>query len=204
VAHWIIGRRARYALKNMRTLILILLVACSVATAAEVYRWVDDDGEVHYSDRPHEGAEMVVLPKAQTFSAPKPRARRRDSDAAKDIPGDRPEAVGYQLVEIVSPTPNEVLWSTGGLVKVSVRVLPELRSGHTLMIYLNDQMVEGLTGNEREMELTEVFRGEHTLRAEVRGAGGGIVANGNSVTFTVQQTSIQNPNNPNVPRPTPR
>jgi hypothetical protein len=76
---------------------------------------------------------------------------------------------------------------------------PKLRRGDTLMIYLNDQMVEGLTGNQRETELTEVFRGEHTLRAEVRDASGGVVGNGNAVKFTVKQTSIQNPNNPNVP-----
>lgn len=190
----------------MRILIVMLLSVCFVATAAEVYRWVDDSGEVHYSDRPHEDAEKVSLPKAQTFSIPAQRRSRRDSETGTDTPQeDKSEAVTYSSVKIVSPTANEVLWSTGGLVKVSVRVEPKLRRGHTLMIYLNDQMVEGLTGNKRETQLTEVFRGEHTLRAEVRDAGGSVISKGNSVTFTVKQTSIQNPNNPNVPPvPTPQ
>lgn len=180
----------------MRALILVLLAAVSIIAVAEVYRWVDEDGEIHYSDRPHEGAEKVLLPKAQTFSAPKRQSNRGSSatqaDAAKK---DESETV-YESIAILSPAPNEVLWGTGGVVKVSLRVLPELNSGHVLMIYLNDQMVAGLTGNERETELTEVFRGEHTLRVEVRNPAGGVVASGNSVTFTVKQQSIQNPNRP--------
>jgi hypothetical protein len=72
------------------------------------------------------------------------------------------------------------------------------------MIYLDGQMVGGLTGNQREIELNEIYRGEHTLNTEVQDADGSVVEKGNAVTFTVQQTSIQNPNNPNVPVPTPR
>ncbi len=189
----------------MRILILLLLVGCSVAVADVVYRWVDEAGEVHYSDRPHEGAETVTLPKAQTFSAPAPQSTRRSysnrENAATSGQDNKQKASGYEIVEITSPMPNEVLWATGGLVKVSVRVVPELQRGHVLMIYLNDQMVEGLTGSKRDASLTEVYRGEHTLRTEVRDAAGNTVAKGNMVSFTVKQTSIQNPNNG---RPAPR
>jgi len=188
----------------MRAFILILLVACSVATAAEVYRWVDQDGVVHYSDRPHEDAEKVTLPKAQTFSAPAPQKSAGGSDAGKDGRSDKKKDVSYSSVSIVSPKSGEVLWNTGGVMKVSVSTQPSLRRGHTLMIYLDGQMAGGLTGNQREKELNEIYRGEHTLQAEVHDAEGGVVEKGDAVTFTVQQTSIQNPNNPNVPVPTPR
>jgi hypothetical protein len=66
------------------------------------------------------------------------------------------------------------------------------------MIYLDDLLVESLTGNKRDMELTQVFRGEHTLHATVRDANGEVVGRGNSVSFTVKQTSIQNPNKLNL------
>jgi hypothetical protein len=187
----------------MRVFILILLVACSVATAAEVYRWVDEEGETHYSDRPHENAEKVTLPKAQTFSAPAPQQRTRGSDAAKDEQGDKKENASYRSVKIVSPKSGEVLWNTGGLMKVSVSTQPRLRRGHTLMVYLDGRRVGDLAGNKREIELNEIFRGEHALHAEVHDADGSVVEKGDAVTFTVQQTSIQNPNNPNVPGPTP-
>ena len=97
-----------------------------------------------------------------------------------------------------------MLFNTGGLVKVSVSTQPRLRRGHTLLIYLDDEVVQDLTGNQRAMDLTEVPRGEHRLYAEVRDDGGSVVEKSEAVLFTVKQTSIQNPNNPNVPTPTPR
>jgi len=183
----------------MRILLLIFLTVYSAAIAAEVFRWVDDSGEVHYSDRPHEGAEMVTLPQAQTFSMPAAQSVRRNTDTANDAQEAQTKVFSYTAVNIVSPTQNEVMWSAGGKVKVSVSVQPELRRGHSVMIYLDDKMVGGLTGNKREMEMTEVFRGDHTLHAEVRDAIGVVVGKGNSVMFTVKQTSIQNPSSPNVP-----
>ena len=46
----------------MRTMLALLLVlACSAASAGEVYKWRDKDGRLHYGDRPKEGAESVVV-----------------------------------------------------------------------------------------------------------------------------------------------
>jgi len=207
VRHWarlrgalVVEAVARYSLVMIRILILLLLVVCSIAAADVVYRWVDENGQVNYSDRPHEDAEEVTLPDAQTFSTPVlPSRRSANVQSSRDQQRRDDEADAYRSVEIVSPTPNQVLWNTGGLLKVSVSVQPQLRRGDTVMIFLDGKMVEGLGGNKRDTELTEVYRGEHTLRAEVRSAGGSVVANGNAVTFTVMQTSIQNPNNPNAP-----
>ncbi len=192
---------ARYASPIMRTLMFILLAVVSTAVSAEVYRWVDETGQIHYSDRPHEGAETVTLPHAQTFPAPRAPQRRivPPTDAAPAAPGNQPRATGYRAVDIVSPKNQEVLWNTGGIVRVAVATEPSLRSGHVLVIYLDDEVVARLTGNERKTELTQVYRGEHSLQAEVRDSGGAIVAGGVPVTFMVQQTSIQNPNNPNAP-----
>ncbi len=187
----------------MRILIIVFLATCSVASAAEVYRWVDENGQVYYSDRPHEGAEQITLPQAQTFSTPAAQpVRRRVTVNTDEISGksdQKDKADTYKSVKIVSPSSGEVVWNNGGLMTVSVSTQPALRRGHTLMLYLDDRMVESLVGNRRTVDLTEVFRGEHTLRTEIRNAAGDLVADGNPVTFTVQQTSILNPNNPNRP-----
>jgi hypothetical protein len=184
----------------IRILILILLAVSSIAVADEVYRWVDKDGQIHYSDRPHEGAEMVTLPEAQTFSMPASQPTQRTTDKQDDSQKAEP----YSSVAITSPTSDEALWGTDGKVKVSVSVQPQLHRGHRLMVYLDNKAVARLTGNQRDTELTEVFRGEHTLRTEVLDSTGSVVAKSNSVPFTVKQTSIQNQNNPNIPTPGPR
>jgi len=193
---------ARYASPIMRTLLFILLAVVSTAACAEVYRWVDETGQIHYSDRPHAGAETVTLPHAQTFPAPRSPQRRvvvPPTEGPSAAPGRQPAATGYRSVSIVSPKNQEVLWNVGEGVRVTVATEPSLRRGHVLVIYLDDEVVARLTGNDRETELTQVYRGEHSLQAEVRDSGGALVTGSEPVTFMVQQTSIQNPNNPNAP-----
>ena len=52
----------------MRTLAFTLMsLACSVALATTVYRWVDEQGVVHYSDQPHPNADKIQVHAAQTY-----------------------------------------------------------------------------------------------------------------------------------------
>jgi hypothetical protein len=175
---------------------LFALLIGAAAPAAEVYRWVDADGSVHYSDRPQEGAETITLPSAQTFKAPVVNRRRPPTATTGS---QTPEAAqAYRKVEIVRPAQEEVVWNTGGQIDVAVTVEPKLQSGHKLQIYLDNQRVEGLEPGDTQITLKEVFRGQHSLRAEVRGTSGVKLIESLPVKFTVQQTSQLNPDNPNA------
>src|SRR5262252_10689165 len=52
-----------------RTLFTLISFACSVALATTVYKWVDENGVVHYSDQPHPNAEKVHVQAVQTYKA---------------------------------------------------------------------------------------------------------------------------------------
>jgi hypothetical protein len=55
----------------MRLLIVVpMLLACAVASAAEVYKWKDQDGRVHYGDRPKQGAQSVIVTPASGSGVP--------------------------------------------------------------------------------------------------------------------------------------
>ena len=60
---------------NRTTLILtaacVALLASTAALAGDIYRWVDDDGSVHYQDRPTEeqAAELMDLQSRATDNA---------------------------------------------------------------------------------------------------------------------------------------
>jgi len=183
----------------MRVLVLILVLLPALATATEVYRWVDNDGVVHYSDRPVEGAETIVIQEAQTFSTPAPRSSSRTTTSSNAAAADQEAAATYSNLEIVSPKQEEVFWNIGGELSVSLSARPRIRSGHTIFLILNGQEVEQLPRGRMQIRLSDVVRGTHTLRAEVRDSGGNMLATSDSVQFTVQQTSLQNPNNPNRP-----
>ncbi|WP_297526740.1 DUF4124 domain-containing protein [Thiohalobacter sp.] len=55
-------------------MLILAVLAGSAAVRAEVYRWVDENGEVHFSDRPRSGANTVRVPKAPA-SAPSDAGR---------------------------------------------------------------------------------------------------------------------------------
>ncbi|MDX1515627.1 MAG: DUF4124 domain-containing protein [Woeseiaceae bacterium] len=168
---------------DKRTLLLLAsLVAAPVAGAAEAYRWVDEDGVVHYSDRPQEGAEEVVLPRAATTRI-RPVTRNTDDD---DRPADGGSFV-YQNFEIRSPAAEETLWNIEGVLNVELALTPALRPGHRVQVYFDG---EPRTVYQLRFPINEVWRGEHNLQAEVLDANGELLIRTQPTRFYVQQTTV--------------
>ena len=184
----------------MRAMLLIAVLLTAAAQATEVYRWVDAAGQAHYSDRWVPGAEKIILETAPGFSAPAPAQRAAAAGADDTEPAGR-----YRSLQILSPAQEEVLWNIEGQLRVSVQVTPGLLPGHSLRLYLDNGLVAELPPGASETQLQNVFRGVHTLKAEVADPSGRTLASSPAVTFAVRQTSIQNPQNPlTAPAPAPR
>ena len=179
----------------MRILALITVLFAVPAAATEVYRWVDETGQPHYSDQWQPGAEKVRIAESPGFSSQKP-ARQ---EAAKG-PAPQPAEAGgqYQALEITSPAQEEVLWNIEGQLRVSLQVTPALQPGHGLRLYLDGTLQE-LPAGSTEAQLKDVFRGVHTLRAEVVDESGQVLLAGQPTTFAVRQTSLANPSRPRIP-----
>jgi hypothetical protein len=183
----------------MRCILVVLLMCCAVgAHAAEVWRWVDDNGVVHFSDRPRPGAERVELNPAQTFTPPPVPARPERSSAQEQAAQADQEGPRYTGLRVVSPSAGETLWNIGGQLNVRLEVEPGLAPGHQLRVLLDGQRVETPRG-ATQFTLSEVYRGEHTLSASVMDERGRELVASEPVTFYVQQASLQNPNRPPAP-----
>lgn len=169
--------------------IVLILWSASAMAQATVYRWVDEDGVVHYSDRPREGAEEIHLGRPPGFATPAlPAAPRALVPALTADP-----APAYETLAIVQPGKEETLWNIGGLLNISVQVRPALHSGHRVQLLYDGQALEPLPPGVTSVELTDVGRGEHTLMATIIDAERRVLAESPAVTFFVQQTSILRP-----------
>jgi hypothetical protein len=175
-------------------LILCCALSMSSAGATPAWTWTDENGTVHFSDRPVPGARQIELGGAQTIPAAPAAA-----PAAQPATVDTAAAQPYRTIAITSPAQQETLWNIGGNLDVQIDLAPALRPGHVLDIYFDGER-RNLNTTSTRFTLTEVWRGVHTLQAIVLDASGRELARSLAVTFMVQQTSIQNPNNPNVPR----
>ncbi|WP_240901507.1 DUF4124 domain-containing protein [Thioalkalivibrio sp. XN279] len=177
----------------MRWILVALLMSCAlVAQAEEVWRWVDENGVVHFSDRPRPGAERVELNRPQTYTPPPLPARQ---ETASPAPSEPDAAPAYTGVRVVSPAAGETLWNIAGELTVQVEVQPGLAPGHQLRVSLDGQRVETPPG-ATQFTVSPVFRGEHRLSVAVVDENGRELVSSEPVTFYVHQASLQNPNRP--------
>jgi hypothetical protein len=180
-----------YAVRMFRILIPALTVAAVLlatpALAETIYRWVDGSGQMHYSDVPREGAERLELDPAQTFSAP---TVARPSSPPEQIVEE--SVMGYEALEISSPSQEETIWNTGGVITVAVRPKPSLMEGHSVNIYYDGKLIESKAARATSAQLSEVYRGEHRITAEILDAAGAVVQAASPITFFYRQTSVLN------------
>lgn len=176
------------------TWIVLLWVVAASAAASEMWRWVDERGVVHYSDRPHPGAERVDVQPAQSYTAPPVSAPTPRGREPAEAPAAAPAS--YSRLSISSPTEGEMLWNIGGELAVRLVLEPPLQPGHELQLYLDGVRVAEVPQGQTQFTLSEVFRGERRLRAVVVDERGRELASSATVQFYVQQASLLNPNRP--------
>ena len=115
-----------------RTIIILISTLAAGTVLAQAYKWVDEDGVVHYSDRPHVGAERVQLPSDGNRPRPAPPPVR--SNAAGDA-GDADDAAEdstafrYEALTIGAPLAEETLWNIEGVLNVTLNLQPALQTG---------------------------------------------------------------------------
>lgn len=177
----------------MRTLLisLILLPALALAgEAATTYKWVDEDGKVHYSDSPPPGveAEEADLPPLTTVPPPATRTESSLIDPAEPA-APRPY---YQALRITAPTNDQALWLNSGQLAVSLAVAPALRANHTVAVFLDGKQAAGPT-QQAQVTLPGVVRGTHTLTAVIVDAKGQILLRSPAVTVHILKHSVATP-----------
>jgi len=169
---------------------LFLAVSILVATGtvlAQAYRWVDENGVVHFSDRPAPGAEQIELPK-YTRSASQQRPRAARTIPAKSA-GDRADTgpFKYESLAIASPEAEQTLWNIEGVLDVTLALRPALRDGHQVRVYFDGKRQ---TVGSASFQIQEVWRGVHNLQAEVVDAKGKLMIRSVTNRFYVQQNTI--------------
>ena len=184
----------------MRTALVavFLALAAPVFAAQAVWKWVDDKGVTHYSDRPVPGAVRMEVSVGSRWDSSQPQV------AATPSSQNEPAQEGYRNFEIWKPGADETMVNTGGTVSVSIRVDPALQDRHSLVLYLDGRLVDSGVPNAQSYELTNVARGSHTLIAVINDGRGRRVQETAPITFHVRQESIARPPVGPASRPPPK
>jgi hypothetical protein len=166
-----------------RSIFALLGLLVAAGAFAEAYTWTDEQGIVHYSDRPHPGAKTIDLGE----SSNRRRTARPQASAAKDDATTASPSTAYESLEIARPGAEETLWNIEGTLSVSLALTPALRPGDQVRVYFDGtpQTVGSAT-----FTLQNVYRGVHNLQVEVIDKTGKLMIRSRPSRFYVQQNSI--------------
>ncbi|WP_171909927.1 DUF4124 domain-containing protein [Aquisalimonas asiatica] len=167
-------------------MIVILGLLLPLAAVADIYKWVDEDGNVVYSDEPREGAERLERSTPESSYRFETPQRRSSADRSGDDADE--DDSRYEEIRIVQPEDEGTVRDNQGLVDVRLELSPSLRAEHRVQFLFNGEP-RGDPSRSLETRLTEVHRGEHQVAARVLGEGGEVIAESDPVTFYMHQAS---------------
>jgi hypothetical protein len=202
----------------MRTLALVLAVVPALALAQQqsapppapakkptttqnqVYKWVDEQGVVHYTDKPpSDGAQPTKLPALQTYKGGTNPSLNKFDKRGAGATGAGPLA----NLDIVTPSHDETFRER--TVPVAVMVTPQLKPGQKL-VYLLDGVPVSEPTTQTSFAMTEVERGTHTIGVSIVDEAGDERGSAPPVTVHVKPPQVDNPagTKPAKPKPKPR
>lgn len=186
----------------MRSILILAGLAVSLAAASqEIYRWVDKNGVVHFSDQPGApNAELITVLEPNVSDAPE--AEPASAAVASRSEPDEPDVPPYDSLSIVSPTPDQVFFGADAVVTATAELGGTLQPDHSVVFFLNGNRHEasGLSA-----EFGNLARGSYFLRASILDQAGRPVITSQQISFHVRQPSINSPQSPQAPpRPPPR
>ncbi|GLP97594.1 DUF4124 domain-containing protein [Paraferrimonas sedimenticola] len=164
--------------------LLVLFAVISFASSAAVYRWVDENGKVHYSDEPEKGvkAEQIEVKEASSISVSLPKV----ADVKEQQP--QAEPIDYKL-SIRSPNNEETIRNNNGNFEVHVDIAPKLSPSHRLALYLNGKAYSVPQRNGM-FRLVNIDRGEHNLSAKLIDKNGKVLASSAETKVFLHRASV--------------
>jgi hypothetical protein len=163
-------------------------ILCSQLSIAAVYKSVDANGNVVYSDSPTKNAKEISLPPISIVPSLSPVDVARASSIPD--PNPKPTVTQYQL-SFVSPLPDQVIRKPEP-VSVNVNSVPALANGDVMTILLNGVVVAN--GNSATVSTEGLDRGSHSLSARVVNSAGQVVSQASS-SLNIQQVNVNSPAN---------
>ena len=187
------------------TLTAFFLLSVSLAWAADVWKVVDEDGNVVYTDQPPEdGSPPMKLPELsiietdiQVNQTPAGANAAGDGEVKALTSGELRKL--YRDFRIIRPLPEETFWGTASTVVVTWGSTTPITPDLNVRLFVDGKAQEAPAAGAVSLTLD---RGEHKVFAELRDSRNRRIMKTKPVTFFVKQNSVNF--NRARPVPTPR
>ncbi len=173
--------------------VFLLLSAASVP-AETVYKYVDENGNLVFTDEPRKGAEALDIKPVATMPALPTTPPQREKAVAGPF--------HYNKVLIVSPENQHNFINESDPIVVQVAVSPNLRTDDRVQLLLNGAP-RGAPISSTSFTLDNLERGEYQAQVKILDKDGKEMGSSDSVTFQVKRFSKLMPGNQPPAKPKP-
>ncbi|MCU1717907.1 DUF4124 domain-containing protein [Pseudomonas sp. 5P_3.1_Bac2] len=167
----------------MRSLLFSCLLLCALPAAAQVYTYIDSEGNRVFTDSPKSSASQRVE------LAPSNSMPAAEIPAPPSASAPPPAELRYNLLRILVPQPDASIRDGAGELIVSVNSEPALFPGHRYRLLLDGQVV-GEPGTSPVFPLYNIDRGSHQLAVEIIDPQGRIIERTPSQPFHMLRISL--------------
>ncbi|GLK89894.1 DUF4124 domain-containing protein [Pseudomonas turukhanskensis] len=166
--------------------VLLCLLLLGLPALADVYTYIDSEGNRVFTDQPRGNAKKVEIAPTNGMDQTAPPTVRVPVPAAAPTP-----VASYQLLRILVPEPDATVQegSSGNLI-VTLTSDPALMEGHNYRVLL-DGAVVGTASRSPVIPLNNLDRGTHQLAAEIIDAEGRILERTPSQPVHIVRTSLE-------------
>lgn len=152
-------------MRLLRTITALCLIGLGMgpSQAGEIYKTVDEDGRVTYSDKPprHQKGNKAELPPVNAME----RTEQTRSSAQDSVPASQSEqAIDYQL-NLTSPEQDAQVPPGQRDLVIRVELDPPLAPEHRLVYYMDGQEIA--RGRDQQHRIEEIFRGTHQIHVAI-------------------------------------
>ena len=168
------------------TLLAVFLVCGTLVTPvlAGVYKRVNPDGSVEFTDVPEEIGEkpVEVAPSSSYTPPPQPKVATPAPAAKKDV-------TGYESVSITSPANDSTIRDNEGKISIRVSSEPGLQKGHRYLLKMDGKSVG--KGRTNTFPLKNVDRGSHNFTVQIIDKNEKMIIESGTVTVHLHRAFIK-------------
>uniref|UniRef100_UPI0003F9C687 DUF4124 domain-containing protein n=1 Tax=Pseudomonas syringae TaxID=317 RepID=UPI0003F9C687 len=171
---------------KMRSLLLITLsLLLALPALADVYTYIDANGNRVFTDQPRKNAKRVDIPPSNNMTGTPPTRTLK----AKPAESKPPAVFQYQLLRVLVPEPDATISSPSGDLIVTVSSDPVLQPGHSYRLLL-DGVPVGQPGRSPVFPLSNIDRGTHQLSVEIFDTMGRVLEKTPNQPFHLQRVTL--------------
>lgn len=176
----------------------IVVLLCVSTPKAEVFKQIDADGNVTFTDvaKTKNEKALKVAPPAMTYKpiVPKGTGVEQPGQPMQAVSGAKPQnkATQYYSLEITNPTNDAVIRANGGSFAIQLAAQPTLdaQANHRFVVLLDGKKHQA--SNSSSIVLNNVDRGLHTIRAQILNSDDKVLMESGAINIQILRVSILN------------